>query len=170
MKPAIRDRYGGPEVIQIRDVAVPILSAGQLLIRVHASTVTRTDDAMLRPIPGIARLFLGVRRPRLKILGMDFAGEVVDVVADVTKFQPGDRGFGLSSVRFGAHAEYLCVAQNSAVAMLPGHLAFHQSVVCEGAWYANNNLRKMGIQKGKKILIYGASGAVGTATGQILRR
>ena len=169
MKAAISDHYGGPEVIQIRDIDPPKPSAGQILIKVHASTVTRTDDGMLRPIPGFARLFLGLRKPKLKILGMDFAGEVVKVASDVTRFQPGDRVFGLSSVRFGAHAEYVCVAADSAVALIPEQIPCEQAVVCEGAWYANNNLRKMNLQAGKKILIYGASGAVGTAAVQLAR-
>ena len=169
MKAAVSDTYGGPQVIQIRNINTPTPSAGQILIKVVASTVSRTDIGMLRPLPQIARLFTGLRKPRQKVLGMDFAGEVVATASDVTRFQTGDRVFGMSTITFGTHAEFVCVAQDSAVELIPNQIPFEQAVLCEGAWYANNNLRKMNLKAGKKILIYGASGAVGTAAVQLAK-
>ncbi len=166
MKAAVSASWGGPEVIQIKEVPTPEPGPNQLLIKIHAATVSRTDDGMLRPIPKFARLFMGLRRPRLQILGMDFAGEVVKTGAAVTRFNSGDRVFGLSTRRYGAHAEYLCVEADSSVARIPDGVAFDQAVVCEGAWYANNNLRQMEVNGGK-ILVYGASGAVGTSAVQL---
>jgi NADPH:quinone reductase-like Zn-dependent oxidoreductase len=124
---------------------------------------------MLRARPFIARLVIGLRRPKRTILGMDFAGTVEAVGAHVTSFKPGERVFGLSPENYGAHAEYLCVPEKGAIAVVPAGLDFDEAVVCEGAWYADTSLKKFGLRSGDKILIYGASGAIGTAAVQLAK-
>ena len=115
------------------------------------------------------RLITGVARPRRTILGTDFAGEVEAIGAQVTTFAPGDRVFGLTPAGYGGHAEYLCWSQDEALALMPDGMDFHEAVVCEGAWYANSNLKALGVRSGHRILIYGASGAIGTAAVQLAK-
>ena len=169
MKAAINARYGSPDVLEIRQVPKPQPKAGEVLIKVHATTVSRTDCGMLRPHPQFVRLFTGLLRPRRTILGMDFAGEVEAIGAGVTVFKPGDRVFGLSPDVYGAHAEFLCLPEKAAIASMPAGVAFGQAVVCEGAWYADTNLQALGLKAGHSILIYGASGAIGTAAVQLAK-
>lgn len=144
-------------------------AAGEVLVRVHATTVTRTDSGLLRAHPFISRLFLGLFRPKFTTLGLDFAGEVEEIGAGVTAFKPGDRVFGMSPDRYGAHAEYLCVPENRTITTMPAGLSFKDAVLCEGAWYADSALQAFGLQPGNKILIYGASGAIGTAAVQLAK-
>ncbi len=169
MKAATYTRYGSPDVLEVRQVAKPEPQAGEVLIRVHATTVSRTDCGMLRPHPQFVRLFAGLRRPKRTILGMDFAGVVEAVGAGVTTFEPGDRVFGLSPGLYGAHAEYLCLPETAAMAAMPAGAAFGEAVVCEGAWYADTNLQALHLEPGHSILIYGASGAIGTAAVQLAK-
>jgi len=169
MKAVINRRYGSPEVLEIRQVPKPAPKAGEVLIRVHATTVSRTDCGMLRPHPYFVRLFAGLRRPKRAILGMDFAGEVEAVGTGVTSFKPGDRVFGLSPDVYGAHAEYLCVPEKGAIAAMPADARFGEAVVCEGAWYADTYLQGFRLKPGRRILVYGASGAIGTAAVQLAK-
>jgi len=169
MKAAVNTRYGSPDVLEVRQVPKPQPKAGEALIRVHATTVGRTDCGMLRAHPFIVRFFAGLRRPKRTILGMDFAGEVEAVGAGVTSFKPGDRVFGMSPDDFGAHAEYLCVSASGPIAALPAGARFDEVVVCEGAWYADTYLRELRLQPASRILIYGASGAIGTAAVQLAK-
>lgn len=169
MKAAVHTRYGSPDVLEIRDVATPEPKAGEVRVRVHATTVTRTDCGMLRPQPSFVRLFEGLRRPRHTILGMDFAGEVEAVSAGVTSFKPGDRVFGLLPDVFGAHAEYLCIPETGAIAVMPAGARFGEAVVCEGAWYANTYMQAFRLKPGRTILIHGGSGAIGTAAVQLAK-
>lgn len=167
MKAAVFHRYGPPETLSLREVPVPRPSAGEIRVRVHATTVGRTDTATLRAHPFFARAMTGLLRPKMRTLGMDFAG-VVDALGDgVIAFQPGDRVFGLSPEQFGAHAEYLCVPAGGAVACIPGDLRFDEAVVGEGAWYADSTTRLL--REGQRCLVYGASGAIGTAAVQLAK-
>lgn len=169
MRAAVNTRYGPPDVVEIRQVPTPEPRAGEVLIRIHATTVSRTDCGMRRPHPWFVRLVAGLLRPKLTILGMDFAGEVEAVGAGVTRFKPGNRVFGLSPDVYGAHAEYLCLPETGAMAALPASTRFGEAVVCEGAWYADTNLQAFGLKPGHSILIYGASGAIGTAAVQLAK-
>ena len=110
-------------------------------MKVQASTVSRTDTATLRAHPFFARAMTGLVRPKMRVLGMDFAGEVDLIGEDVSAFDVGDRVFGISPDMFGAHAEYLCMPADGAIAHIPGNLSCHQAVVGEGAWYANGSTR-----------------------------
>jgi len=169
MKAVINTRYGSPDVLEIRQVPKPETKAGEVLIRVHATTVSRTDCGMLRPHPFFVRFFAGFRRPKRTILGMDFAGEVEAVGAGVSSFKPGDRVFGVSPDVYGAHAEYLCVPEKGAIAAMPEGARFGEAVVCEGAWYADTYLQELRLKPDHRILVYGASGAIGTAAVQLAK-
>ena len=116
LKAAVNTHYGAPDVVQIHDVPKPEPDADQVLIRVCATTVSRTDCGMRRPRPFFIRLFAGLTRPKRTILGMDFAGTVEKVGSSVTSYNRGDRVFGLSPTTYGAHAEYLCLPENEPMA------------------------------------------------------
>jgi NADPH:quinone reductase-like Zn-dependent oxidoreductase len=169
MRAAVNTRYGPPDVVKISQVPTPQPKVRQVLIKVHATTVSRTDCGMRRPHPFFVRLFAGLLRPKLSILGMDFAGVVEAVGAGVTLFKPGARVFGLSHDVYGAHAEYICLPETAAMVALPVGLAFGQAVVCEGAWYADTCLQAFHLKPGHSLLIYGASGAIGTAAVQLAK-
>ena len=170
MKAALITRYGPPDVVKIGEAPKPAPKAGEVLIRVHATTVNRTDCGELRPHPFFARLVYGLRRPKRTIFGLDFAGEVEAVGAGIMSFKPGDRVFGMCPMRSnGAHAEYVCMPETGAIASMPAGAGFAEAVVCEGAFYADAALRKLGLRRGHRILIYGASGAIGTAAVQLAK-
>ena len=169
MKAAVITRYGSPDVIAIRDVPKPSPEAGEVLVKVHATTVNRTDDGVLNPHL-IGRVLYGWLRPRRTILGMDFAGVVEAAGGEVTSLKPGDRVFGMCPfLKNGAHAEYVCVPENGAIALMAPNTPFDEAVVCEGAFYANTSLKQFGLGPGHKILIYGASGAIGSAAVQLAK-
>lgn len=169
MKAAVVTRYGSPDVVRILEAPKPTSAADEVLVRVHAATVTRTDCGELRGRPFFIRLFYGLRRPRRTIFGLDFAGEVEAVGAGVVSFKPGDRVFGMCPSRNnGAQAEYVSVPER-AVAAMPASARFDEAVVCEGALYANAVLKRINLERGRKILIYGATGAIGTAMVQLAK-
>lgn len=167
MQAVVFDKYGPPQRLSLREVPRPDPATGEIRVRVAASTVGRTDTATLRAHPFFARAMTGLVRPRMHTLGMDFAG-IVDALGDgATGFRDGDRVFGLSPNRFGAHAEYLCLPADGAVARIPDGLRFDEAVVCEGAWYASSTTALL--SEGRHCLIYGASGAIGTAAVQLAK-
>jgi NADPH:quinone reductase-like Zn-dependent oxidoreductase len=169
MKAAVITRYGPPDVIKVIDVPKPMPASGQVLIRVHAATVNRTDCGLLRADPFFMRLFTGLFRPNRTILGLDFAGEVESIGPGAVSFKPGDRVFGMCPSRSnGAQAEYVSVPERT-IAAIPAGVRFDEAVVCEGAFYANAVLKRIGLKPGQKILIYGASGAIGTAMVQLAK-
>jgi len=169
MKAATIARYGSPGVIEVRDMPMPIPGPDQLRIRVHAATVNRSDCGELRH-PTLIRLLAGGGRLRRNTLGMDFAGTVDAVGATVSRFKPGERVFGLCGLRNdGAQAEYFCLSETGAIAPMPANLRFDQAVVCEGAFYAYPIIEHFALKPGHKILIYGASGAIGTAALQFAK-
>jgi NADPH:quinone reductase-like Zn-dependent oxidoreductase len=138
---------------------------------VHASTVNRTDCGFRRPEPVIVRAFSGLLRPRRRILGSELAGEVEAIGGAVSEFAVGDRVFGVNANRLGAHAEYVCVAQRAPIATMPSNLSFEQAAaVCDGAILALTYLRRAAVGAGRRILIYGASGSIGTAAVQLARQ
>ena len=169
MKAAVMTRYGSPDIVKVCEVPKPRARGGELLVRVHVAAVGRTDCGELRGHPIFIRLFTGLRRPRRSILGLDFAGEVEALGHASKLFQPGDRVFGMCPSRSnGAQAEYVCVPE-SVVAAIPEGLKFDQAVVCEGSFYANAVLKRIGLKADQTILIYGASGAIGTAMVQLAK-
>jgi len=169
MKAAIIARYGSPGVIEVREVPAPVPGPDEVLIRVHAATVNRTDCGELLH-PTLVRLLTGARRSRRNILGMDFAGTIETVGAAASRFKPGDRVFGMCPLRNdGAQAEYFCMPETGPIAHMPSNLRFDQAVICEGAFYANATIEHFVLKPGHRILIYGASGAIGTAALQLAK-
>src|SRR6185437_158657 len=168
MKAAVVRRYGPPDVVIVRDVRKPAPAKGEVLVRVHATTVSRTDYGELRP--GLMRIFYGLLRPRRMIFGLDFAGVVEAAGPGTSSFKPGDRVFGMCPITSsGAHAEYICVAEMGPIAIMPTNLDYDAAVVCEGAYYADAGWKKFMLGSGNKFLIYGASGAIGIAALQLAK-
>ena len=169
MKAATIARYGSPGVVEVHDVSTPAPGPDEVLVRVHAATVNRTDCGELLH-PTLTRLLTRGRRPRRSILGMDFAGTVEAVGAAASVFQPGDRVFGMCPFgKDGAQAEYFCMSETGPIARMPSNLRFDQAVVCEGAFYATPAIEHFALKPGDRILIYGASGAIGTAALQLAK-
>jgi NADPH:quinone reductase-like Zn-dependent oxidoreductase len=169
MRAVVHDRYGTPEVLRVEAADPPVPNDGEVLIRVRATTVSRTDCHVRRADPFLWRLFLGLRRPRIRILGSEFAGEVEAVGAAVTRFAPGDRVFG-TSVRFGAHAEFVCLRETARIAHMPDGMRFEDAAaICDGLLKALSALQAVDVQEGRRIVVYGASGAIGTASVQLAK-
>ena len=173
MRAAVVDRYGPPEVLRVGDVERPVPARGEVLVRVHAATVNRNDTAWRRGSPFVQRAVSGWRRPKAEILGNEYAGTVVEVSTEVSELAAGDEVFGVRaylSEGFGAQAEYLAVAATSAMARKPPEVSFEQAAAtCDGALSALPFLRKAGVGPGSAVLIYGASGAIGSAAVQLAR-
>ena len=169
MKASVNTRYGSADELSIRDVPKPEPAAGEVLVKIHASTVGRTDTCALRAHPFFVRPMTGLFRPKRFVLGLDFAGVVEAVGTGVSEFAPGARVFGLTPGGYGAHAEYMNMPADGAIAQMPAGKRFEEVLVGEGAWYANTYLEKFGLHAGHNILIYGASGAIGTAAVQLAK-
>lgn len=170
MKAAIYTTYGPPEVIEIADVAKPIPRHGQVLVQVYATTMNRTDCGFRSAKYVISRLFTGLLKPRRQVAGSEFAGKIVEIGSDVSEFKRGDKVFGFEDVRSGAHATYMVVDANGSIAKIPTGLNFQEVAPAgEGATYATSIIRAANVVKGQKVLVYGASGAIGSAAVQILK-
>lgn len=170
MKAAVNTRYGPPEVVEIADVPRPVPRDDQLLIRVHATTVNRTDCGFRAASPAIVRLFSGLTRPRRTILGNEFAGVVEEVGGSVSSFTVGDRVFGYCEGRFGAHAEYMTIGERESVARIPDAMSFTDVAPgTEGSHYALATLNAAHVGAGDDVLVYGATGAIGSAAVQLLK-
>ena len=177
MKAVVYERYGPPEVLHLEDVERPVPKDDEVLIKIHASTVNRLDchtrEANRSNGPAISflsRLVSGVRAPRQRILGSELAGVVVQAGSAVSDFKAGDRVFGLTGLGFGAHAEYRCMREHGRIAHIPEGMTFEQAApMCDGALNALWCLRLADLEKRRKVLIYGASGAIGTAAVQLAR-
>jgi NADPH:quinone reductase-like Zn-dependent oxidoreductase len=170
MRAAVHTRYGPPEVVRITEVEKPAVKDGQVLVRVHATTVNRTDCGLRAAKPFIVRFFIGLRRPRVTVLGNEFAGEVEAVGGDVTSFKAGDRVFGFNGDSFGAHAEYLVMAEDGLLATMPAGLTYEEAAPStEGSHYALSLIRSARIHRGQDVLVNGATGAIGSAAVQLLK-
>ena len=171
MRAVVQDRYGPPAVLRIEEVEKPVPDDDQVLIRVRASTVTQTDAHLRGACPWMWRLFAGLRRPRMRTLGIELAGEVEAVGASVSEFKVGDAVFGSpKGFGFGAHAEYICVAESAPLAHMPAGLSFEEAAaVCDGSSEALGALRSAGVGEGTRLVIYGASGSLGTAAVQLAK-
>ncbi len=177
MKAIVYTQYGSPDVLQLKEVAKPIPGDNEVLIRIHATSVT-TGDCNARGfvfVPAgfgfLPRLMFGLNGPKKTILGFELAGEIEAVGKGVTQFGKGDRVFGVTGVHFGAYAEYICLPETGTLAIKPANLTDEEAAVVPfGASTALYFLRDLAkIQRGQKILIYGASGAVGAYAVQLAR-
>jgi NADPH:quinone reductase-like Zn-dependent oxidoreductase len=168
MRAVVHDRYGPPEVLRLKEVERPVPKDDEVLIRIRATTVNRTDCGLRSADFFLSRFFTGLRRPKHGILGMELAGEVAAVGPAVGEFQIGDHVFGAKA--YGAHAEFVCIRESAPLAHKPAGMTFEEAAaVCDGASLALACLRKTDLRKGRSILIYGASGSVGTAAVQLAR-
>jgi NADPH:quinone reductase-like Zn-dependent oxidoreductase len=168
VKAVVHDRYGPPEVLRLEEVERPAPAEDEVLVRVRATTVTRTDCGWRAPHPFFSRVFTGVRRPRYRTLGMEFAGEVEEVGSGVAEFAPGDRVFGVKS--YGANAEYVCIRESRGIAHMPDGLTFEEAAAgVDGGCIALECLRRAGDLNGRSVVVYGASGSIGTAGVQLAK-
>jgi NADPH:quinone reductase-like Zn-dependent oxidoreductase len=183
MRAVVCTKYGGPEVLQVKEVAKPVPKEDEVLVKIHATSVTvsdcwvrsgRVDWWLWLPM----RFFVGFTRPRKSILGFELAGEVESVGKNVKRFKPGDRVFAFTGKNFGAYAEYACLPENGkslpadcVIASMPSNVTFEEAAALPSrgtlAWYF---LQKANLQKGQKVLVYGASGGAGTFAVQLAKQ
>ncbi len=171
MRAVVYDRYGPPEVQRLEEVERPVPKDDEVLIKIHATTVTRTDTGLRSGTPFIVRLFFGLLRPKQRILGTELAGEIEAIGAAVTEFAVGDEVFGSTpSFRSGAHAEFICVSESGPIAHKPAGMTFEEAAgVTDGVVLALMCLEAARLGQGQRILVYGASGSIGTAGVQLAR-
>jgi len=170
MRAIVNTEYGSPDVLHLAEVAKPVPGRNEVLVKIRSTTVSRTDCGMRKPEPFFVRFFSGLLRPRTTILGMELAGDVEAVGDGVSSFKVGDQVFGLSPDTFGAHAQYISLPEDGPIATKPANMSHDEAAaLCEGHWYAWTNLREAGLREGTAILIYGASGAIGTAAVQLAK-
>ena len=172
MRAIVYDRYGPPEVLRLLDVPRPAPKPNEVLIKIHAAAVNRTDTGLRSAGYFISRFFTGLIKPKrkLRIPGTELAGEVVELGAAVREFKVGDHVFGVSPKTAGTHAEFLALPESAPIAHKPEGMPFEEAAgVCDGAILALSYLRRMKLGEGKKIVVYGASGSIGVAGVQLAK-
>ena len=178
MKAVVYERFGPPEVLQIKEIKKPIPKDNEVLIKVHATSVTRGDVIVRRgkhPTSKFQTLMLhvmlGIKKPKIKVLGMEIAGEIEEIGKAVKKFKKGDAIFASTEFKFGGYAEYKCLPENRIIALKPYNINFEEAAggFASGGVTAVTVLRKANIQNGQDVLIYGASGSVGTFAVQLAK-
>jgi NADPH:quinone reductase-like Zn-dependent oxidoreductase len=170
MRAVVYDRYGPPDVLRVEHVERPVPNDDEVLIKVHASTVNRTDTGLRSAEYFISRFLTGLLRPKHRIPGTELAGEVEAVGPAVTEFEVGDHVFGVSAKTAGAHAEFICLPQSAPLAHKPTGMTFEEAAaVPDGVILALAYLRRVDLQKRRRVLIYGASGSIGTAGVQLAK-
>ena len=170
MKAIIYTQYGPPEVVRLTEVEKPVPKDNEVLIKVYATTINRTDCGFRSAEYFIVRFFSGIIRPKNKTLGNEFAGDIEAIGKDVKLFSIGDKVFGYNDTKFGAHAEYMVMAENDPITTMPDNITYDEAApITEGAHYALCDIRAAKIHSGQKILINGATGAIGSAAVQIAK-
>jgi len=170
MRAVVYDKYGPPGVLRLEEVDRPIPKDDEVLVKIHATTVNRTDSALRAAEPFASRFITGLLRPRRKILGSELAGQVEAAGPAVSEFEVGDQVFGVNPWKFGTHAEFVCMREGASLAHKPAGMSFEEAAaVCDGAILALGCLRPADPRKGQRILVFGASGSIGTAAVQLAR-
>lgn len=170
MKAAIRRKYGSLENIKVETVEKPNVKDHEVLIKLHATTVNRTDCAIVTATPFVMRFFIGLLKPKLPILGTDFAGTITAIGKNVKSFNVNDKVFGFNDLGSSSQAEYMVIPENEAMALIPNNTTYEQAAASlEGAHYAYNFINKVKLNTDQRILINGATGAIGSALLQILK-
>ncbi len=170
MRAAVHSEYGPPEVVSVKEIEKPVPGKNEVLVKIHASTVNRTDCGFRLGKPYAVRLFSGLTKPRYSTWGNEFSGIVEEIGADVKAFRIGDEVFGIDQKKFGAHAEYKSVRETAPITLKPANLSFEESTaILEGSWLALNYLKKIKLGKQHAILINGASGSISSSGIQLAR-
>jgi len=170
MRAAIYSVYGPPEVVDIREVEIPVPGKHEVLVKVYASTVNRTDCGFRSAEYFISRFYSGLFKPKNHTLGNEFAGVVEAIGPGVATLSVGDRVFGYNDATFGAHAEYMLVSEHGAITTMPDTLTYGEAApICEGGHYALCDIRAANVSKDHHVLVYGATGAIGSAAVQLLK-
>ncbi len=169
MKAAIRTTYGDPSVLSVQNIEKPTPKDNELLVKVHASTVSRTDTGVLLGAPFVFRFFTGLLKPRYQTTGTDFAGRVENVGKNVTDFKVGDRVWGFKDHGLPTHAEYMTVSTDEPLLKMPDDQDYQTMAACaEGAHYARNFINKVDLKAGQKAVVNGGTGGIGSALIQVL--
>jgi NADPH:quinone reductase-like Zn-dependent oxidoreductase len=170
MKAIIHTKYGPPEVAKLKDIPKPLPKENELLVKVYASTVNRTDSGFRSAEYVISRFWSGLFKPKQQTLGSEFSGVVEAVGAQVREFKIGDNVFGFNDKQFGGHAEYLTIAASAGVALMPDNVNFETAAaISEGAHYALVDIYAAKVSAGQHVMVYGATGAIGSAAVQLLK-
>lgn len=170
MKAIVYKKYGPPSVAALTAIAKPLPKENEVLVKVYASTVNRTDAGLRSAQYFISRFFTGLLRPKNQILGCEFAGCVEQIGDRVTLFKKGDRVFGFNDTSAGGHAEFLVIKETDAIETIPKQLSYLAAApITEGAHYALNNIKRAGVKQGQNVLVNGATGAIGSAAVQLLK-
>ena len=170
MKAIVYTKYGPPDVLRLKEIETPIPRDNEVLVKVYATTVNRTDTATIRAKPFFARLFTGIFKPKRQTPGTEFAGEIEAIGKNVTSFKGGDRVFGFDDSGSGPQAQYMTISEDKALTTIPTNITYEQAAAStEGAHYAYNFIKKVNIKSGQKILVNGATGAIGSAAIQLLK-
>jgi NADPH:quinone reductase-like Zn-dependent oxidoreductase len=169
MKAIVYTQYGPPDVLQLKEVEKPVPKDNEVLIRIHATTVNRTDCATIRAIPFFARLVTGIFKPKKQIPGTEFAGIIEAIGKNVSSLKVGDKVFGFNDQGSKSHAQYMTISEDKTIT-IPNNTTYEQAAAStEGAHYAYNSINKVNLEKGQKVLVNGATGAIGSAAVQLLK-
>ena len=169
MKAIVYQKYGSPDVLHLGEVEKPIPKDNEVLIKVYATTVNRTDSATIRAIPFFARFYTGMFKPKKTIPGTEFAGKIEEIGKNVKSLKVGDKVFGFDDQGSGSHAQYMTISEDKAIT-IPKNITYEQAAAStEGAHYAYNFIKKVNIKSGQNVLVNGATGAIGSAAVQLLK-
>ncbi len=169
MRAVVYTKYGPPDVLQLKEVEKPVPGDNEILVKVRATTVNRTDNASIKAIPFFARIVTGLFKPKKQTPGTEFSGDIEAAGQGVSSLKVGDRVFGFDDTGSGSHAQYLTIIEDRAVT-IPDNISYEQAAAStEGAHYAYNFIDKVDIREGQKVLVNGATGAIGSAAVQLLK-